>query len=25
MVIHAELDGTPFPVGKGTPPSMTSG
>ena len=25
MVIHAELDGSPFPVGKGTPPSMTSG
>jgi sortase A len=25
MVIHAELDGTPFPVGKGTPPSLTGG
>jgi sortase A len=25
MVIHAEMDGMPFPVGKGTPPSMTSG
>jgi sortase A len=25
MVIHAELDGAPFPVGKGTPPSMTGG
>jgi sortase A len=25
MVIHAELDGAPFPVGQGTPPSMTGG
>jgi sortase A len=23
MVIHAQLEGAPFPVGKGTPPSMT--
>jgi sortase A len=23
MVIHAELDGAPFPVGQGSPPSMT--
>jgi sortase A len=23
MVIHAQLDGAPFPVGEGTPPSMT--
>jgi sortase A len=25
MVIHAELDGAPFPVGNGTPPAMTGG
>ena len=25
MVIHAQLDGAPFPVGEGTPPSMTGG